>query len=262
MYYFLLKLVNNLMISNLLIMSLFTFSSANLVNLDENNLITVKGTIGKDISNKFFNDLKNFNEDRLDIFISSPGGSVLEGMKMIDYIKTLQNSNVEVNCYGDFAASMAFVILQSCTNRYALESSVLMQHQMSLGVSGPIENIKSYFKMIQDMENKLNHDQAKRIGLTDEEFDRKIFNDWWVSGITAKQENVVDDIIDLKCSPKLFKSKNIVNINTIFGKVKYTFSNCPLIRNPLNIDFSDYNGNIDIYENYFDTNYYIESLQK
>lgn len=244
----------------LLLMQLLTFSSASVINLDEDSLVSIKGVIDKDTSNKFFGDLKDFTSDSLDIFITSPGGSVMEGMKIIDYIKTLQNMNVEVNCYGDFAASMAFVILQSCSNRYAMESSILMQHQMSLGVSGPIENIKSYFKMIQDIENKLNFDQAKRIGLSYDDFNKKIFNDWWISGSTAVIENVVDKLVDIKCSSKLVKEKNTVKHENFFGTVKYVFSKCPLIRNPIKIDISNYNGDISQL-NLFDSNNYISKIK-
>lgn len=250
-----------LMFISMLFMQILTLSSASMINLEEDNLVSIKGVIDRDTSNKFFNDLKDFSSDHLDIFITSPGGSVMEGMKMIDYIKTLQNLNVEVNCYGDFAASMAFVILQSCTNRYAMESSVLMQHQMSLGLSGPIENIKSYLKMIQDIENRVNHNQAKRIGLTDEEFDRKIFNDWWISGFTALDENVVDEMVDVKCSNKLMKDKNVVQHNTIFGLVKFVFSKCPLVRNPLKVDVSSYDGDITDLEMY-DYNNFVTNIKK
>lgn len=246
------------------LLSLFTISSArDLHMLNENDIVMIKGVINKDSSNKFFSDLQDFNEDRLNIFISSPGGSVIEGMKIIDEIKTLQNSNVQVNCFGDFAASMAFVILQSCSNRYALESSILMQHQMSLGLEGPIENIKSYLKMIVDIENKLNRDQAIRIGLTEQQFDMKIFNDWWVSGVTAKEENVVDDLVDLKCSSNLHTKNTQIEVNNFFGKIKYTFSKCPLIRKPIKINVKEYNGdNINEMNLFFDTDNYIENKEK
>ena len=89
----------------LILLSLFsTTYCTKIINLDENNLVVIKGVINQDTSNKFFNDLKDFNDNSLDIFISSPGGSVMEGMKMIDYINTLKKCNIVINCYGDFAA--------------------------------------------------------------------------------------------------------------------------------------------------------------
>ena len=246
----------------LILLSLFsTTYCTKIINLDENNLVVIKGVINQDTSNKFFNDLKDFNDNSLDIFISSPGGSVMEGMKMIDYINTLKKCNIVINCYGDFAASMAFVILQSCTNRYALESSILMQHQMSLGLSGPIENIKSYFKMIQDIENKLNLDQANRVGLKLEEFEKKIFNDWWISGITATNENVIDQLVDLKCSNSLLKKRTSLEVKTFFGIIKYTFSKCPLLRNPLDTDLTKYDGHITEEINKFDFEYFVKNIK-
>ena len=248
--------------SFLLFVTLFSQSYSKItVNFQEKNLITLKGPIDKTITNKFFIDVEDFNDDVLNIFISSPGGSVMQGMKIVDYIKTLQNCNVTINCYADFAASMAFVILQSCTNRYTLDSGVLMQHQMSLGLDGPIENIKSYFKMITDIENNLSNFQAKRVGLTLNTFNNKIYNDWWISGFTAKEEKVVDDIVDLKCSFPLLKKKSTIEFNNILGNVKFIFSKCPLVRHPLKIEIenlkndSSVENNLDI----FNVDYYLKN---
>ena len=78
------------------------------------------------------------------IYISSPGGSVMEGMKIVDLIKSLEKSGRQVSCISDFSASMAFIILQSCPKRLATFSSILMQHQMSLGLEGNIENVNTF----------------------------------------------------------------------------------------------------------------------
>jgi len=67
----------------------------------------------------------------------------MEGMKIIDLINTLKKSGINVSCISDFSASMAFIILQSCQRRLAMVSSVLMQHQMSIGLEGNIENVNT-----------------------------------------------------------------------------------------------------------------------
>ena len=95
-------------------MSIFTLCfSLPTIELEDNNMIAIRGPIYKESANKFFTDLKDFTGQELYIFITSPGGSVIEGMKIMDHIDTLKQQNIQVNCIGDFAASMAFVILQS-----------------------------------------------------------------------------------------------------------------------------------------------------
>ena len=99
------------MFQHLFILSFITLCTSCIIELEEKNSIIIKGPIYKETSNKFFNDLKGFQGSELNIFISSPGGSVMEGMKMIDHITTLQDQNIKINCIADFAASMAFRIL-------------------------------------------------------------------------------------------------------------------------------------------------------
>ena len=101
--------------------------------------------------------------------------------------------------------------------------------------------------------------QAKRLNLTIEQFNSKVMNDWWVSGFTAVNDKVVDDIVNVKCSPNLYKKKSNLEKNTFFGKVKLVFSKCPLLHKPLNIKYTsssvenDDNSISEIY----DMNYYI-----
>ena len=236
------------------------------INLNENNLVSIRGPIDSDSTNKFFQDVMKLDkESEINIFINSPGGSVMEGLKIVSYIEML-NQNVKVNCIADFAASMAFIITQSCKNRYALKSSLLMQHQMSLINRGNLFNLNNYMEMINDMNVDLDKSQAERIDMSYEEFKERITNDWWLYGNKAKEMNVVDDIVNVKCSDRLISGNEKIKVSTFFGNVEYTFNLCPLVRHPLKVKFNrelDYNSE-DIseeykkYTNYFDSESYID----
>ena len=223
------------------------------IELENNNMVAIRGPIYKESANKFFTDLKDFTGNELNIFITSPGGSVIEGMKMMDHINTLQQQNIRVNCIGDFAASMAFIILQACENRYTLNSGILMQHQMSLKLEDSIYSIQTYMKMIKDINTHLDELQAKRINISYDEFVEKIMNDWWIAGITAKDDSVVDDIVQVKCHPELYKGRTTYTFDTIIGPIDVIYSKCPLVRNPLKFMFK--------YENNDSTNIKQEILE-
>lgn len=210
-----------------------------LIKLKKDNSVNIRGPIQKELTNKFFHDLKNFDGDILNVFINSPGGSVMEGMKIIDHFKTLSTKNVEINCIADFAASMAFVIFQSCKNRYVLTSSILMQHQMSLSLDGSFENLKNYLKMTNDINEHLIKEQSNRIGLASEDFKNKIANDWWISGISTIDNNLADNYCNLICSTDLYKMDEKTKIENFFGDFEITYNRCPLIRNPLKIKFNN-----------------------
>ena len=226
------------MLPYLLFFTIIFSTNATTFQLEERNLVVIRGPIYQETTNKFFSDLKDFHGDELFIFINSPGGSVIEGMKIIDNIKTLRYNNVKVKCIADFAASMAFVILQSCEYRYTISSGILMQHQMSLDVGGNLFNIRTYMDMIDKININLDIIQANRLNMDYDEFVRKITNDWWISSFTAKEDNVVDDIVMITCHDTLYKGITEVKLDYIFGEVSIVFSMCPLIRNPLVITYS------------------------
>ena len=211
--------------------------SQELVELNSRNMITIRGPIKHESVSDFMNKVGKIDSNEIYIYISSPGGSVMEGMKIVDLIKTLEKSGRQVNCISDFSASMAFIILQSCPRRLATFSSVLMQHQMSLGLEGNIENVNTYLNFIKDIDIELNKLQADKIGMPHDEFKDKIENDWWIHGPDAKKKSVVDDIILVKCHPELNGKYETLNVSTMFGPVKLKYNKCPLSRYPINVDF-------------------------
>lgn len=239
----------------------------NTINLNENNMVNIRGPIDSDSTNKFFQDIMKLGkENEVNIFINSPGGSVMEGLKIVSYIEML-NNNIRVNCIADFAASMAFIITQSCQNRYALKSSILMQHQMSLMNRGNLFNLNNYMDMINDMNVDLDKSQAKRINMSYHEFKERITNDWWLYGGKAKEMNVVDDIVNVRCSDRLISGTNKIKISTIIGDIEYTFNLCPLVRHPLKVKFhreledSEKKDYFSKYNNYYDSNSYFKMNQ-
>ena len=147
-----------LLLSTLLVFStLATTFSQELIELNDRNLITLRGPIKHESVSDFMTKTSKIDSNDVYIYISSPGGSVMEGMKIVDMINSMEKSGKNVSCISDFSASMAFIILQSCPKRYATFSSVLMQHQMSLGLDGNLENVNSYLNFIKNVDDELNH---------------------------------------------------------------------------------------------------------
>ena len=195
-----------------------------LVEVNSRNLVTIRGPIQSDTVTDFLHKTSSIDSDEIFIYISSPGGSVMEGLKIVDVIKSLEKSGLKINCISDFSASMAFIILQACPNRMATYSSVLMQHQMSLGLKGNIENIDNYLKFIRDIDDDLDKLQSD-----------KITNDWWINGPNAKEKSVVDELVLVTCHKELDNKYEALVINFGFNQVHLIYSMCPLSRYPVQV---------------------------
>ena len=209
--------------------------SNNLIELTDSNFVNLRLTVSDKNIASVVSKINKINNKEIFIYINSPGGSVSAGNVLVQQLEALKSQDRVISCIADKAMSMAFIILQHCTNRYVLESSILMQHQMSLGIQGSLKHVENYLNMVDGMENSLNHYQAKRLGIELEEFNELIESDWWLYGINAVKRNVADDVRNIICTGNIHEKKEVINYESFFGNVKITFSKCPLIQYPLDV---------------------------
>jgi len=212
-------------------------SNPELIELKKDNFVSLREPIDQDVSSRLLSKL-NLIESKHEIiylYINSPGGSVMAGLEIINYIKSLQQKSKKIICIAHNAMSMAFVIFQYCSQRYILYSSTLMQHQMSLGVKGKIYDINSRISYLNSVETKLNQDQASRLNMTLDSFNKLIQNDWWLYSENIILANAADKVVSITCSFENY-DENVI-VQTMFGEVHIKYSACPLINYPLHINF-------------------------
>lgn len=212
-------------------------NSMEVIKLTEDNHVVIRGQINGMSSSKITDSLMKSKTKELYIFIASNGGSVTSGMQIVQTIQALQRSGVKVTCIGNVALSMGFVIFQYCDNRYVMPSSVLMQHQMSLGIEGPLKNVNSYMDFINVMDLEIENYQSKRLNMTLDDFKNKVDHDWWMFGSSAVNHKAADKMVSVLCDFKVdyYEEK----VFTHFGTVKLLYSTCPLSRDPIDIKFDD-----------------------
>lgn len=134
------------------------------------------------------------------LLISSPGGLVSSGQAIIDTVFNIRNSfGIDVHgiVYGH-AASMAALLLQSCSKRYATEYSIIMIHGAffsSLELDG--DALSSYKKVITDITNNYSKLLASRTNVKADKW-AKILRRSTPTHYTAKEAleiGVIDGII-------------------------------------------------------------------
>jgi ATP-dependent Clp protease protease subunit len=215
---------------------LATAVATNVITLTNKNHVSLVGPVTSanvDSVLTLFNDadvLSTMKEDkRVILYLNTPGGSVLDGYRLIQHIRTLQAQNVSVDCIGQNFMSMGFAIFQTCTNRLVMSNSLGMQHPMSTMMYGSIQSIRTELDMIESMYEELSEIQYTRLNLTKAVFNEKILKDWWVFGSGLRSNNIADESVFVQCAPdvsNLFIRRNEKILGTTFA---LQYNKCPLI---------------------------------
>ena len=197
------------------------------IQLNSTNVLTIRGTIDDAVANKFVYDLnKDINRGSKYLYLDTNGGSVSAGARIVDEVE-----KYKLKCIAHKAYSMGFVILQACSKRYVTPYSSVMQHQISYGVANEKAKVESYVNFVDQVGEKLDKMQAKKIGLEYETFKKKTYNDWWLSGDNIVLENVADEMVNVKCSKRLTNT----NYTLRNGYQDFIYSSCPLVNEPIEV---------------------------
>lgn len=120
-------------------------------------------------------------DDVISLFISSPGGSVVDGMSIVDCMNYVI-PDVATYCIG-MAASMGSILLSSGARgkRYALPNSTIMVHQVASS-PGYLKNadLQIEAKESQKWQNLLYNVLAQNTGKTFEEIEKDADRDHWL----------------------------------------------------------------------------------
>lgn len=133
------------------------------------------------------------SERHIELYCSSPGGSVTSGneiLDMMDYIKApVATTNLSV------CASMAAVILANGSIRRSLPRARVMIHQVSAGFQGDYTEMSIQLEETTKLRKDLYDTLAKRTKKTFEEIEIACERDNWFSAIQAKEFGLIDEII-------------------------------------------------------------------
>lgn len=132
----------------------------------------------------------------IEIIFSSPGGSVIDGMMLFDYIKQMEAAGHDITTSSlGYAASMAGILLQAGTKRYMGRESYLLLHQIGFETSGSYGQVEDEVKFMSKIQERILDIFASRSKMTRAEikkgWERK---DWWLDSNEALASGFIDDI--------------------------------------------------------------------
>lgn len=136
------------------------------------------------------------SKDPITIRISSPGGSVIDGLALYDFIEGIKVSgiNVRVVVLG-IAASMAGVLLQAASDggRVVGPNARFMIHEISGGSIGKLSDMEDETKMYKSLNEQLYDLLAKRSKMSRQEIGLKAKKrDWWFTAAEAVNTGFAD----------------------------------------------------------------------
>lgn len=203
--------------------------------LTKHNHVALRGAVTGQTIAQVIVELNNLKVKEPILYIASPGGSVMAGNTLVQYIL---DSDRPITCVVDYGYSMGFVIAQACHRRIVSETSTMMQHQAYFGTEGQTENVKSEMAFTLRLLEQMDKAQAERIGISVEEFRKRILSDWWLVGSDIVNAKVADKTMRVRCEPELTLETKKVDVMSFFGTVNLVYSACPLARSPVEISFS------------------------
>lgn len=139
--------------------------------------------------------LNNLSNDPIDIYINSSGGSVIDGLSIIDTINLIK-SPVNTICTG-LAASMGAVLLSCGTKggRAVLPHSRVMIHQVSSGMWGTFSDLEIELKQTERCKQDIYKILAENLNKPYEEIEKLCDRNNWFIGQEAVDLGIVDKVL-------------------------------------------------------------------
>ena len=204
------------------------------VTVDPTRLVKIIDTIGFDIIEneaKQIHKLAQKGKQPIFLLLNSPGGSVAAGTTVLDAINAAKHNGIQVKCVvGSLAASMAFVILTHCDERYTLENSKLLFHPMSLsGRNMKVEHLATIIPLMYASELAMKKRMRQALKMDEAKFDAHYRAEtlWEAHELAKESPGFLKIIKDIKGVPDIFTFTK--PRRSIFGKSKPTSTRRPVL---------------------------------
>jgi ATP-dependent Clp endopeptidase proteolytic subunit ClpP len=133
---------------------------------------------------------------KIEIVFSSPGGSIIDGFELFDFIQELRakGHHITTGSLG-MAASMAGILLQAGSTRWIGHQAWMMIHRAAFGAIGKTYEVEDEVRLVKRIEERCLDIFVSRSNLTKikikRNWDRK---DWWIDADEAVTLGLVDEV--------------------------------------------------------------------
>lgn len=168
-----------------------------LETLTDSRIIFINGEINSETSNSVIAQLlylDSISHDDIYIYLNTPGGSVSDGLAIIDTMKFVK-SKINTIAIGT-AASMGAVILACGDKRYCLKHSKMMIHQVYFGVQGTMSDVSIVYDNVIDTKNSLMKLLSEATKQPVKKLEKDCDRDYWLNAEDALKYGLIDEIFE------------------------------------------------------------------
>ena len=167
---------------------------------EENYLYRFAGEVNKNSVNNCMKKLTQWSrldpKCEIEIVFSSPGGSIIDGFELFDFIQDLRSRGHKITTGSlGMAASMAGILLQAGDVRWVGGQAWIMIHRAAFGAFGKTYEVEDEVEFIKRIEERCLDIFVSRSKLTKHKikknWDRK---DWWINPDEALELALVDEV--------------------------------------------------------------------
>lgn len=135
-------------------------------------------------------------ECHIEIVFSSPGGDIIAGFELFDFIQDLRSKGHRITTGSlGMAASMAGILLQAGDVRWIGHQAWMMIHRAAFGAIGKTYEVEDEVRLVKRIEERCLDIFASRSKLSKQKikrnWDRK---DWWIDADECLQHGLVDEM--------------------------------------------------------------------
>lgn len=139
--------------------------------------------------------LASVDERDINMYINSPGGSVVDGLGLVDTMNYI-NCDVSTLCIG-MAASMGSVLLSNGAKgkRFVLPHSRVMIHQVSSGAQGVLKDLEIELEQTRRCKQDIYKILSDNTGKPFDEIEKDCDRNYWLIGEEAVKYGIVDKVL-------------------------------------------------------------------
>ena len=164
--------------------------------LIDSRIIFINGEINSQTSDLVIKQLlylDSISHDDISIYLNTPGGSVSEGLAIIDAMRLIK-SKVNTIAIGT-VASMGAVILACGDKRSCLKHTKMMIHQVYFGVQGTMSDVSIVYENAQEVKKDLLDILSETTKNPVKKLEQDCDRDYWLNAKEALDYGLIDEIL-------------------------------------------------------------------